>query len=249
MNETTNTKIKKTSLHNCKCRDFWAEFDVATDENGAQVSERRETTGCERQTNRLFAQGHDAKLVSFLVKWEIEGGEIYYGRMTSERIGTDATGAARTISEALEGKTERALVKAMDKAIARLDRQTRRKAKADTSVEVAKPEVLEGEIEMAEVTEFTADCVCPNEFLEKTGGVHLVGCVLDSDEDEDEAEVAEEPTPEIPQAPAQTFPRQVRAKVGRWEYDGEELEDGTFVFAPKAGGERRVSFPGWTEIA
>lgn len=129
MSETATTQKARRQLKRCACSDF--EVGITTDGPDGPGSEPQvtiETTGCNRQTKLTFAQGHDAKLVSFLVKAELERKEIRWGRAGGTLISTDeAVGALRHISDALAIKAEKALVAALDKKVAR---ETREQAKA-----------------------------------------------------------------------------------------------------------------------
>ncbi len=88
-----NTPTKKTALKPCECS-LW-EFDLDVDRDDDY------STGCQAMTVRTFAQGHDAKLVGFMVRADIAGHEISKreGGMLVSYAG--ATHAAGTISDAL----------------------------------------------------------------------------------------------------------------------------------------------------
>ena len=116
----------------CTCRSFeFGVFDVDTDEDY--------TTDCNQTTTRVFAQGHDAKLVGFMVRAELAGQEIRRGSIHY----AGAVQAAASISEALAAKAQAQL----DAAKARLAKgaareaakAARKSAKAAEAVEV-KPE-------------------------------------------------------------------------------------------------------------
>lgn len=161
------TRTRKGKLVTCKCRDF--EAHVMVDGSDPDTTEI-ETTGCDRQTNRLFAQGHDAKLVSFLVAAELAGHGIAWGRATGVLHTGDAVLAARQISDALAAKTQKALNKAEEKAIARQARQ-------DTKARVA-------------AEKKTAKAKAPREVPVQVVAEPVI-------EDEGTDEPSEEPTPEV----------------------------------------------------
>lgn len=96
-------------MNKCLCSSFqFGSFG----EDGSAESWTDYSTGCKQSTTRQFAQGHDAKLVGFLVRAELGGEDIRHDSVTFN----GAVGAARTISEALAVKTQAQL----DAAKARL---------------------------------------------------------------------------------------------------------------------------------
>lgn len=103
----------------CLCQSFeFGEFD-GENENAVSYD-----TNCSQTTTRIFAQGHDAKLVGFLVRAEMAGEEI---RMVSGGVAitfADAVDAAAKVSEALALKTRAQL----DAATARIAKKAAREA-------------------------------------------------------------------------------------------------------------------------
>ena len=102
----------------CACRSFeFGTYDPDTEQDDTY------TTECKQTTTRVFAQGHDAKLVGFLVRAELAGEEISLidGGM---RTSFGAVTAARAISEALAAKAQAQL----DAAKARLAKTAAREA-------------------------------------------------------------------------------------------------------------------------
>lgn len=95
---------KKAEPHACFCGAF--ELNDPADESGESTF----TTGCESTTVRMFAQGHDARLVSFLVSGHADGYEI---RVADENGNVRKLGgpveAAALASPALEAKAAKAL--------------------------------------------------------------------------------------------------------------------------------------------
>jgi uncharacterized protein with WD repeat len=123
------------SLKSCRCSLFEVgEFDAEKD--GPSF-----TTECDRQTNRLFAQGHDARLVSFLVKGQLDG---YTIRSTGGVTFPDAIAAAKSISDALAIKAATMLANAEAKAKAKAEREaekaTKKAAAANAKQAPAEPE-------------------------------------------------------------------------------------------------------------
>lgn len=91
----------KAQPHPCAC----ASFEV-----GDGTDEGTYTTGCDATTMRTFAQGHDARLVSFLVDAQYDGYPIRRasGDGTVQPFGSAAE-AAGVISPALQVKAEKAV--------------------------------------------------------------------------------------------------------------------------------------------
>ena len=131
MNETKAPR--NSSLKNCACRGFYAVETI----DGEQ---RSYDTGCARQTHNLFAQGHDATLVSFLVKAELSSDVIWRYNPTDpngkETKMAGASESAALISQALADKTERALVNALDRLAARREPKTKTESKPPRKVAV-----------------------------------------------------------------------------------------------------------------
>lgn len=122
----TNT-TKTGSLRPCTCRSF--EAGTRTEVTGGDVDFTDvRTTGCTASTTRLFAQGHDAKLVSFLVAAELDGLEIALVDQGSSW--GRAEDAARTISDALAIKAA-AMVAVAGRRAAK--KQARKVAKIPTA--------------------------------------------------------------------------------------------------------------------
>lgn len=124
MTATTTAPAKTAKmLKACRCSTFEVgEFDAEKD--GVEFG-----TECSRQTNRLFAQGHDAKLVSFLVNGELDGYEIRTAQGGVAITFPGAVAAASSVSEALGVKAAAMLANRKAKAEAKATRQAERAAK------------------------------------------------------------------------------------------------------------------------
>lgn len=97
------TKTRISELKPCRCSIFaFGEYG----EDGSAESYTDYTTECTRQTNRLFAQGHDAKLVGFLVRAELSGEEISITEGGVRITFSGAVKAAAHISGALANKAQ-----------------------------------------------------------------------------------------------------------------------------------------------
>lgn len=116
------TKTTKTAkaLHSCECSKFEAHIE------GSDVTF---TTGCNAQTVRTFAPGHDAKLKSALIAWAILGYEIRKGDATRSAEGW---GDDYSFGYMIRGGIVRAEARAArkaEKAIAKATKRVERKAK------------------------------------------------------------------------------------------------------------------------
>lgn len=144
----SNTTTRPGKLRSCSCRLFEAgrRVDVAGgDVDFIDVV----TTGCKASTTRLFAQGHDAKLVSFLVAAEMDGLEIALVDQGSSWA--RAEDAARTISDALAVKAADMVRGAVAKAVAKAARDKGKaevKARKAAVKELVRP-VTKTEVEVA----------------------------------------------------------------------------------------------------
>jgi hypothetical protein len=125
-------------MNRCYCQNFeFGTYDPETEQDDTY------TTGCTQSTARVFAQGHDAKLVGFLVRAELAGEEISLveGGMRTSFAG--AVRAAGRVSDALALKAQAQL----DAARARIAKAAAREATktARKSAKAAEPmaEVIE----------------------------------------------------------------------------------------------------------
>jgi hypothetical protein len=133
----TQTPAPKDTLKPCACSLFEVgEFDAEKD--GAEF-----TTGCDRQTKSLFAQGHDAKLVGFLVRGHLDGYEIrtVQGGMSITFGGP--VEAAANVSEALSRKAKGMLDVAAKKAEQKAEREKAREAKKAAAAKAQQTETTE----------------------------------------------------------------------------------------------------------
>jgi hypothetical protein len=122
----------------CACRSFeFGSYDPDTEQDDTY------TTGCKQTTTRVFAQGHDAKLVGFLVRAQLAGEEI--SRIDGGRVSfADAVTAANTISEPLalkaQAQLDAAKARIAKKAAREAAKAARKSAKAAAPAAPAKPE-------------------------------------------------------------------------------------------------------------
>lgn len=121
------------SLTPCTCRKF--EAGTRTEIAGGDVDFTNvRTTGCNASTTRTFAQGHDAKLVSFLVAAELDGLEIaLVGQGSSWGRAEDA---AATISDALAEKARGMMQTAIARSIRKSNKAPRKGAAKPPAVDL-----------------------------------------------------------------------------------------------------------------
>lgn len=123
----------------CLCSYF--EVSDPADETGDSTF----TTGCEQTTKRTFAQGHDARLVSFLVDYKLDGYEISFIKDGVKQGFNTPADAAALGSEALQVKAAKAYENGLAKIAAKKakadDRETIKAAKA--AEKAAKKEAAE----------------------------------------------------------------------------------------------------------
>lgn len=199
----------------CFCRTFEAGVDTGDEENPDVTIE---TTGCDRMTNRTFAQGHDAKLVSFLVAAELDGKDIRHGRDTGMVTTTDAVGAAKMVSHELAAKTAKALENGRGKLQAKEQRAAAKRAKGEE-----RAAALQAKIEAREAAK--AEKAAAKEAAEQAA----------------QPATDEQVIRNIPKA-------KVAGKVGRWEYKGTVNPDGTFTYTAGNGEEKTAPAGQWQPL-
>lgn len=205
----------KNQLGSCECA-AW-EIGLTTDRgDGEEPDVTIETTGCNKQTKRMFAQGHDAKLKSLFIKAGVEGWEVRFGRAAGVLVTTDAEGAAKRFG------FERQV---LDGIRNRLDKLARKGARIAPAPRVADDE---GD-PLAE----------PEAGLEIARGALAIPQAPAEQDDWTEAEQAE--TDELlAGATGADEPATIQGKIGRWVYEGTENEDGSFTYK-SANGETKTA--------
>lgn len=135
--ETTEAPAEKPAKakvepHDCLCSTFLL---LDPNEPDAEFD-----TGCSQTTLRTFAQGHDARLVSFLVAGHFDGYTIAQRQADGTQVAFDGPGhAAATASEALGVKADKATANAQAKVDAKAQRDAAKEAKkAEREAEKAK---------------------------------------------------------------------------------------------------------------
>lgn len=182
-------------------------FEVGNFETAGTTEEEIFSTGCEQTTKRTFAQGHDARLVSFLVDGHFDGYKI---RIVKDGVATNfgtPEAAARTASDSLGDKAAKATQNRADRAAAKETAKAAREAeKAAKKAEADKAKAAKKEAaEKAKAEAASAKKDAPH------------------------AEVAAGST-EGDQTPLAEG--QVKIKVGRWEFPADidpETEVATYV--------------------
>jgi hypothetical protein len=118
----------------CICSSF--EFGTYGPDGSAESYEAT-TTECGQSTWGLFAQGHDAKLVGFLVRAELAGMEIRRQGVSFR----DAEHAAGSISAALAAKARKMAIGLRLKAAIKEAKKATKKAKKAEAVAAPEPVV------------------------------------------------------------------------------------------------------------
>lgn len=104
-------------MNKCLCSQFeFGTFEINSDDDYG--------TDCRQSTTRAFAQGHDAKLVGFVVRAELAGQEIRQNNGGVIHSFQGAVHAAGVVSEALAAKAQAQL----DAARARVAKKAAREA-------------------------------------------------------------------------------------------------------------------------
>lgn len=129
--ETTQAPPVKTD-NPCECSHWWAGITVDGADGSEPTIEDEMTTECDgRLVSRTFAQGHDAKLKSLLIRAGVAGLDVHDGRGTS----ADAVNMAGRFGwGALVGK-------GVASGLAKLEtKRLRDTAKAEAKTELVEPE-------------------------------------------------------------------------------------------------------------
>ncbi|MET7477651.1 hypothetical protein ABZT17_25235 [Streptomyces sp. NPDC005648] len=138
--------------NHCECSRYSVLVNLREDGAGDLEYDEELTTGCGATARKLFAQGHDAKLKSFLIKAGAAGHEVRRDDGAVVSVADAATHAARytfghLIVAGIQRAETRAAVKAERqdrKAAARQETQTRRAARE--ARRAAKPKVVKGKV-------------------------------------------------------------------------------------------------------
>jgi hypothetical protein len=189
---------KTTALHPCECSNWDFDLDVDRDDDY--------NTGCKATTIRVFAQGHDAKLVGFMVRAELAGHEI--SRRSGGMLVTygGAVDAASKISEALAAKAEAQLAAA--RARANKNKTARTQTKGDKA-DAIKARQAEAEAEL-----LAKPVIAPREVPVKVTEVT-------------------HPAPVVEVVEATTELASI--KVGRWHYTARIEANGDATYSNKLG--------------
>jgi hypothetical protein len=186
--------------HPCLCQ-FYEVYNPA---NGDEVF----TTGCSASTKATFAQGHDARLVSFLVDGKGDGYEIRFVKDgVSTSFGTPGEAVA-DVSNALQTKAEKAWENKQEKVKGAAERKAAREA-------LAEKKKAEREAKAAEKAAAKAA---------KTDGPKATGAEVVAGSAEGEL--------------AELQPGQAVIKVGRWEYTAQVDGEGNATYIDGSGAEQ-----------
>jgi hypothetical protein len=198
----TKAAAPKVVDHPCLC----GRFEVK-----GETDDEIFSTGCEALTKRVFAQGHDARLISFLVDGYFDGYTLRYVT-DAETVATLATPAeaAALASEALRDKAAKAT--------------ENRKAKVDAKEQLAKAreaKKAEKAKEKAAADKVKADAKAAAKEVKaaapKTTGAEVVAGSAEGDK------------PTLPEG-------MTIVKVGRWEYEATiDPETGAAIYVDGKG--------------
>lgn len=212
----------KNKLGNCEC----AQWEIGLTIDGAEGADEEPevtiiTTGCDKQTKRDFAQGHDAKLKSLFIRAGVEGMEVRWGRQTGVLVTTDAEAAAERFGFGQQVKAG---------ILSRLDKLARGRKKIAPAPRAVAAEVVEG----SEEGDLPTIPKAPAEQDTWTDEAAKAVDELLAD-----PELAEMVGDEI----------KVQGKIGRWTYEGTVGEDGAFTYTGGSG-ETKVAEAGkWSPVA
>lgn len=205
---TATPKVAKDTTKPCFCSYFEVgDFDpakVGTDE------EEIFTTGCEQTTKRVFAQGHDARLVSFLVDGHFDGYSIRLvqdGKAVNFKTpGEAAARASDSLRDKALAATNNRAAKLAEKQVQKAQREADRAKKAQDAAD-AKAKKAADKQAAADAKKADAAATKDKPQVEVVAGS------------------AEGDVPALPEGV-------VKIKVGRWEYDATidgETGDASFV--------------------
>jgi hypothetical protein len=224
----------------CECSKFDAvDSGQLTEANLESGDYETFDTGCQAETGRTFAPGHDARLKSHLIKWGSQGLEV--ARMEGGmRVSSDAQDWANKYG--FGHMVSAGIAKATEKAKAKATRNAARAAKKTASAErnLAK---AAGVITADEDT--THDGNAARKAREAKGLAEIVAA---EEAAHAEAERASRPEPEWDDSDTNTVDLtgkpEVIAKVGRWEYKGVVADNGTLYYLAKDGHTRKEAVSG-----
>ncbi|MFD7998494.1 hypothetical protein [Streptomyces mirabilis] len=183
--QAENTTAEKKTP--CECSRYSVLANVREADNGDLTWDEELTTGCEAGARKLFAQGHDAKLKSFLIRAGAAGHEVRRDDGGVLSMADAATHAKHyTFGHMVAAGIERAQAKAAKKA-ERLAAKEAAHKEALTRYAARQTRKIQAKLAKAEAAK----------------------------------------------------PKTVKAKVGRWTYEGE-VTDAGFVYKAK-NGERKTA--------
>lgn len=207
----------------CECSKFEAQDpEQLTEENLSSGDYESWDTGCQAETSRTFAPGHDAKLKSALIKWGSQGLDV-----------CRLEGGVRSVSDAESwankyefGHMVRAgLAKAAEKAQAKADRAAARAAKS-AERKLAKSAGLVA----------SADTEHDGNSARREREARSLAEIAQA---EDQAHRADEAAKVAEREATADWsddqPATVTAKIGRWEYSGVVGDNGAFWYTDKKG--------------
>jgi hypothetical protein len=216
--EATEPKVEKNVSKPCFCSYFEVgNFDPDVKDEDAEIF----TTGCAQSTKRTFAQGHDARLVSFLVDGFFDGYDLRLVEGGVSISFADPAGAAARASDALAVKAEKATAVRRAKMDAAAERKNEREAKKAATAEAKATVKAEREAAAAKAKAEKEAAKASKPQAEVVAGSQ------------------EGDVPELPEG-------EVRIKVGRWEYNAVlDADTGAATFTDGKGDEQTVERDGY----
>lgn len=206
----------------CECSKFDTLPEDLTEEQIETGDFESFDTGCQAETARTFAPGHDAKLKSALIKWGALGLEVRKNEGGMAVSGSAESWAAKydfghMVIAGIAKAREKAEAKATRKAAkAAAPKKAERKLAEDAGL-VHDGNEARREREQRALT--LAQTVQAEE------AAHAEAVKAEQAEREATADWTDEAD----------APKTVTAKIGRWEYQGTVADNGTFWYTDKKG--------------
>lgn len=207
--------MSKSAKTPCECSKFSILVNLRQTEDGNLTWDAELTTGCGgRETKRTFAPGHDAKLKGFLIRAGLAGHEVRCGDISGDAI----TMAERFgFGQMVRSGIAGGLIKAEIKKLRKGQRS-----------------------ELADAAQARVDALVHDGNQARRS--RELAALVEAEEAKFAAEqAASRPEPEWDE---ETEPEVVKAKVGRWTYDGTVDTTGeawTFTYTDAKGATKTVT--------
>ncbi|SEO01688.1 hypothetical protein [Actinacidiphila rubida] len=136
----------QTESNRCACSRYSVLVNVREDDRGDLVWDDELTTGCTATARKTFAQGHDAKLKSHLIKWGAAGYEV---RVEDGAMMTTADAVTMARDYGFGDKVAAGIARATAKIQAKADRAAKKAAPApgdDPQDATAEPQTVTAKV-------------------------------------------------------------------------------------------------------